>query len=338
MNNSLNTTINNSTNILKEISSALFNTRTIVILIITLIVGTIISRIVTKVLTNISRSVAKQADDATDLTSVNRFRRIETLIILSTALIRVIIVLVSLYFWWSFTHPKEAPTALIGASALIALIASGILSPVLRDVAFGSGMMAEQWFGVGDLITIIPYDENGIVEKISLRSTKIRKLNGDALWVSNQNILAANIISKGVRTLALEFYVNDVERAEELLRRVNCLLPIGPSLLVSPLTIMTKEKTDTDTWHVIALGETTPGREWLIETNAVAIMQDQDSKQKKPILITEPIHRYADNNAEKLFAKAIHNAHKPRNKRRIRIRRNTTAQQPPALINKSLKN
>ena len=59
----------------------------------------------------------------------------------------------------------------IGAGPLFALILGGMLSPVLRDMAYGSVMMAEHWFGVSDHVTIEPFASlftPGILLQISL--------------------------------------------------------------------------------------------------------------------------------------------------------------------------
>ena len=67
---------------------------------------------------------------------------------------------------------------------LAALLLSGILTPLLRDVAAGSAMIAEHWYGVGDLITVDFPKAKGVVEAVTLRSTKIRGLNGEIIWLA----------------------------------------------------------------------------------------------------------------------------------------------------------
>jgi hypothetical protein len=178
-------------------------------------------------------------------------------------------------------------------------------------------MMAEHWFGVGDLVTIAPNDIQGVVERITLRSTRIRGLNGEIIWVSNQNISSVRIAQKGVWTVAIELFVTDKARAEQLVEQVNTLLPTGPSLVVSPLAIMTNAERADGVWHLTALAETAPGRNWLIERTAIELLKNLDDKSKKPILLAEPIARYADNDTEREFARAVNNAKKTRRSRRL---------------------
>lgn len=306
-------TLEQSSNVFKQITNALFAGNSLWVLLVSLLVAGLVGKGLSLILRRASRSFGRQADAATDLTNVNRLRRLETWTILSIAIVRVLCIVLGLYFWWSFTHPHNQPSALVGASALVIVIIGGVFSPLLRDFAFGGGMMAEHWFGVGDLITIEPFTNiQGVVERITLRSTRIRGLNGEVIWVANQNIAGVRIAQKGVWTMAIELFVTDPKKAERLIEQTNALLPTGPSLLASPLGIMTVDKRSDELWHVTAIGETAPGREWLIERTAIDLLKKLDEKARQPILITDPVARYADNDTERQFARAVKNAKKTR--------------------------
>lgn len=309
--------IDQSHNTLRQISDALFGGSSLLVLILSVAAGLLLGKLASTLLRHLSRGVGRRADAATDLAMVNRLRRIETWIILSIAIARVLFVVISLYFWWLFIHPHQRPTALVGASAILIVIVGGVFSPLLRDLAFGTGMMAEHWFGVGDLITIEPFTGiHGVVERITLRSTRIRGLNGEVIWISNQNISGVRIAQKGVWTMAIELFGVSEAAIDDLVERTNQLLPNGPSLLVRPLTIMRSEERADGVWHATAIGETAPGREWLIERQAVNVLKDLDSKNKSPVLLAEPFARFADNDTERQFARAITNAKKTRRKAR----------------------
>jgi hypothetical protein len=186
-------------------------------------------------------------------------------------------------------------------------------------------MMAEHWFGVGDLITVVPFpDIQGVVERITLRSTRIRGLNGEVIWIANQNIQGVRIAQKGVWSMAIELFVTDPKAAERLIDNTNALLPTGPSLVATRLGILSCDRRSKDLWHITAVGETAPGREWLLQTTAIDLLKKLDEKSKYPVLITDPVARYADNDTERQFARAVSNAKKTRrNKPRlIKIPRN----------------
>jgi len=309
--------IEQSTNVFRKITNALFTGNSIWILAGSLAAAWLIGKILSIFLRRISRTFGRRADAAKNLMSVNRYRRLETWTILSIAIVRLLLVIFSLYFWWSYTHPGNQPSALVGASALLIVVIGGVVSPLLRDFAFGSGMMAEHWFGVGDLITVIAYpDVQGVVERITLRSTRIRGLNGEVIWIANQNIMGVRIAQKGVWTMAIEMFVTDPFEAEKLVAHTNALLPTGPALVASRLGIMSSDQRSKNIWHITAVGETAPGREWLLQNTAIDLMKKLDEKAKQPILLADPVARYADNDTERQFARAVSNAKKTRRKPR----------------------
>ncbi len=306
-----NPSVENVTSAFQQITTGIFSAKSILILILALIIGSLLGKFFATILRRTSRILGKRADASTDLSNVNRYRRYETWTILSIAIVRVFFAVFALYVWWILTHQRGRPTALVGASAVLIVIIGGVFGPLLRDFAFGSGMMAEHWFGVGDLITIEPFSNmQGVVERITLRSTRIRGLNGEVIWISNQNIAGVRIAQKGVWTMAIELFVTDESKAEKLIEQTNALLPTGPSLVATNLRIMSADERSKDLWHVTAVGETAPGREWLLEKTAIDLIKNLDQKSKDPILITDPVARYADNDTERQFARAVTNARK----------------------------
>jgi hypothetical protein len=238
--------------------------------------------------------------------------------VLSIAIIRSLLLVFAIYFWWVFIHPNGRPTAIIGASALVALVISAGFSPVIRDIAAGSFMMAEHWYGVGDHIRVEPFgDIQGVVERVTLRSTRIRGLNGEIMWINNQNIQGVRLTPKGIRTIGLEMFVTNLEAGKKLIAKTNKRMPLGQLLVVNPLEITSTEKVGEDLWHITAIGETAPGREWLIEQSAVDLIKDLDEHSKKPVLAHGPLARYADSEAERRFSRTISNARKrPKPKKR----------------------
>jgi hypothetical protein len=314
----LNTTIQQSSNVLKRITDTLFNTRSLITLVVALAAAGIVGRLLATLMRNVTQVLSRQADKTENLATVNRLRRFETIIILSIALVRALLVVLALYFWWVFTHPNQQPGAIIGASALFALIIGGVLSPLLRDMASGSVMMAEHWFGIGDYVTIEPFANlQGIVERVTLRSVKIRGLSGEIIWLNNQNIAGVRITPKGLRAIAVELFVSNPDEGAELVDMTSLRVPTGSSMLASPLSIMTTNKVADNLWHITAIGEVPPGREWLLEDFAVKIIQELDEAGSH-VLAHEPITRFTDSEAEKRFARTIRNSRKPKIKHTVR--------------------
>lgn len=286
----------------------------------------IIGRIIGYFIRKTVQAIGAEADKSQDLRRVNQLRRAETILILSSAATRVILILLGLYVWWLLDHPQTQPTALIGASAILLLILSASLSPLIRDVAAGAAMMIEHWYGVGDHIRIEPFgDMQGVVERVTLRSTRIRNINGEVIWVNNQNIQGIRLTPKGIRTIALELFVTDAKRGYELIAEANDRLPIGSLLLVSPLTVQEELKVGKNLWHITAVGETAPEREWLIEKAAVDLIKELDEASGTPVISHGPLARYADSDAERRFKRTITNARKnPKPRKRPQVRKTPT--------------
>ena len=307
----LENTVEQSKDAFRQIADTIFNTQSIVSFIVAIAISLLLGRLAAMFMRRLVHVLSARIDKTENLVVVNKLRRTETLLILSIALVRILLVILALYFWWLFNHPDHQSTALlgVGAGALIALIVSGALSPILRDLAYGSVMMAEHWYGVGDHISIDPLaDAQGVVERVTLRSTKLRGVNGEVIWVNNQNIAAVRIAPRGVRTLALEIFVSDADKGAQLIEETNLRLPVGALVVVSPLAVMTQAKVGENLWHITAITEVAPGREWLIDQFATKVLQELDAKHT--VLVHEPITRFADSEAERRFARTIHNSRK----------------------------
>jgi hypothetical protein len=303
--------VHTTLNIFQRITHTLFSAHSMVVLALSIGIAFILGRVIAILLRRAVTIIGKQADKSQNLRTVNRLRRYETFIVLSIAVIKAVLILFALYFWWVYVHPSGQPTALIGASALAVIIVSGALSPALRDLAAGSFMMAEEWYGVGDHIRVEPFNDlQGVVESVSLRSTRIRGLTGEIIWLNNQYIQGVRLAPKGIRPMALEMFVNDLAAGKRLISLTNQRLPIGPLLVVSPLEIISAEEVGESLWHITAVTETAPGREWLIEKSAVDLIKSLDEQSDKQVLAHGPLARFADSEAERSFARTISNTRK----------------------------
>ena len=223
--------IEQTKNALQKIGEAVFDWRMLLVLIVCVGLAVVLGNIAAFFVRRLTKMVARSADASTNLGTVNRLRRVETMLIIFIAILRLFLLVMAVYIWWVVTHPEATkPSTIIGAGALTAVILGGAVTPMLRDFSFGAGMMAERWFGVGDL-------------------------------VANQTMTGVKVTQKGVRRTALELFVTDPDAAESMVDRVNKLLPGGLSLLVSPLEIVEEEQRGDDIWRITAVGETAPGRE-----------------------------------------------------------------------------
>lgn len=268
---------------------------------VALLLAYIINRILTFFLNKFASLIAKREKHDTPTERLIHTRRMETLLSIAGAVSRVFVVGICLYIMWRLVNPTSVPIAIIGAGTFFIVLGAATIGPLLRDVTNGVLMIAEKWYNVGDHIVVDPFwDLSGVVEKVNLRSTKLRSLNGEVVWIHNQHIQGVRVTPRGVRTISVDTFVSDLEKGRKLVGRVISTMPTGPTMIATPL-IIKEEEQHGGVWRITAVGQTAPGREWLIEDFAVKALIRSDQRAKTPVIIHGPIVRYTDALAEKRF-------------------------------------
>ena len=173
---------------------------------------------------------------------------------------------------------------------------------VLRDIIAGTMVVAERWFDVGDAITVEPWEMSGIVEAITLRSTRLRGLDGSTIRVHNQHMYGARVARNGIRQIVIEMYVTDAARGRELVRRVSALLPSGPMHLLSDALEIEDEERLGELTRISMRGAVPPGREWLLESFAIDLLRQSDTEH---VIVHGPVAYFADRVAEQRFSRPV---------------------------------
>jgi hypothetical protein len=164
-------------------------------------------------------------------------------------------------------------------------------------------MLFERWFDVGDAITIEPWAMSGVVETMSLRSVKLRGLGGETIRIHNQHMYGVRVARRGIREIVLEFYVTDAAKGRELVQRLSDVLPSGPMHLLSALSIESEEQVGMLTRFMVR-GAVPPGREWLIESFAIAVLKELD-EDGGHVIKHGPVAYFSDSVAESRFARSV---------------------------------
>lgn len=284
--------------------------RSVLILITLVIAAYIASRFLAQLIIFIAQKVAVQSDAVSDEAKSIRLRQVETYLSITVAIVRAAVVAVAAYVAWRLISPvSSSGAAAIGASAFFIVFAGQTLGMILRDITAGVIMITEGWFHVGDFIKIEPFIEvSGVVERFTLRSTKLRSLSGEVVWVHNQQIQAVHVTPNGVRTLAVDLFTRDLEEAKRTVEDIIATLPVDSTLLPAPVKIKKVEEWGSGMSRIVVVGQTAPGREWLIERYFVdAIKEIDDSKPNRAdhLFVYDPIARYADPVADKKFKRAM---------------------------------
>lgn len=288
--------------------------RSVLILIACIIVAYLLSKLLADLIIKIAQKVSVRADVESNEERFIKLRQVETYLSVSVAVVRAAVVAVVAYAAWMLLSPAaNSGAAAIGASAFFIVFAGQTLGMILRDVTAGAIMIIEQWFNVGDFIKVEPFiDVSGVVERLTLRSTKIRSLSGEIIWVHNQQIQAAHVTPHGVRTLEVDVFVRDKEKGLRTIKELAKAIPVSTTMLAQPLKVQKPEEWGGGLWRITVSGQTLPGREWLIENFFVNAIKEVDSTVRNKMnrtFVYEPIAHYADPVADKKFKRAVR-AHK----------------------------
>lgn len=92
---------------------------------------------------------------------------------------------------------------------------------LVKDYLSGLFMLAEDQFGVGDLIKVDQI--TGTVQEVTLRITKVRDGSGTIWYLRNGEVLTLGNVSQGYSTATVDIPVaidEDPDRVQEILRRV----------------------------------------------------------------------------------------------------------------------
>lgn len=282
--------------------------RSLLILLISIVLAFFLSKLVAFAIIKVAQSVATFSDNAPDAERQIRLRRVETYLSVTIALVRAVIVGVVAFYVWKLLSPAASlGAAAIGASAFFIVLAGGTIGMILRDITSGAAMVIEGWFHVGDYISVEPFiGVSGVVERMTLRSTKLRSLTGEVVWMHNQHMQAVRVTPRGLRTIAIDVFVNNQNIGKTLIEKAIATMPIGTLKVVKKPQIAVTEKWGDHLWLFTVVGETAPGREWLMEDYFVQSLRELDDKRKGPqTMVRPPIVRFADPAAEKSFKRAV---------------------------------
>lgn len=289
--------------------------RSVVILFASILLAFWLSRFLSKGIIFVAQKVAVQSDNESREDRFLLYRQVETYLSVTVAAVRAVVVAVVAYIMWRILSPEESQritesgAAAIGAGTFFIVFAGQTLGLILRDITVGAAMIIEKWFHVGDFIKVEPFiDVSGVVERLTLRSTKLRSLNGEVIWINNQQIQAVHVTPRGVITMAVDVFVRDQVQAQDAIQKVMDSIPKGPTMLARPLRMKEAEKWGEDLWRITVVGQTPPGREWLIEqyfVNAIKDIDHDKEHRKDYLIVQEPIARYADPVADRKFKRAV---------------------------------
>lgn len=154
---------------------------------------------------------------ASGLTAERHRQRVETLGSLLRNVVDVVLVVVVLLTVLAIFGVPMGPLI---ASAGVGGVALGFgAQSLVKDYLSGIFMLAEDQFGVGDLVKV--GELTGTVQEVTLRVTKLRDPSGTVWYVRNGEVLTLGNVSQGFSTSVIDVPVaidEDPERVQSILR------------------------------------------------------------------------------------------------------------------------
>jgi moderate conductance mechanosensitive channel len=162
-------------------------------------------------------------------------------------------------------------------------------------------MFVERWYHVGDTIAIPTLDGlQGVVEDVSLRRTKLRTLDGEAIHVHNSQIPAVRVLPRGVKELAIEVFVSERHAGEQAIAAVTTLLPEGPTTFIRKPWIEVVEELSAGLVRFRLRATVAPGREWLADGFFFDLLREHASPD---LIVHGPVALSVDERAVRSFAR-----------------------------------
>ena len=181
------------------------------------------------------------------------------------------------------------------------ILAGFAIQRVLMDVIAGSMMFVERWYAVGDTIAIPTLELQGVVEDVSLRRTKLRTLDGETIHVSNSQIPAVRVLPEGLKELAIELFVTDRERGENLVFQVARILPEGPTTFARRPWVAEVNELDDRLVRIKLRASVVAGREWLVEGFLSDLLKE---RADEGLIVHGPVVMSVNEQAARSFARA----------------------------------
>jgi small-conductance mechanosensitive channel len=151
-----------------------------------------------------------------------------------------------------------------GASILAAIVGFGARD-FLRDIIAGFFILFEGQYNVGDFIEVEPTKASGLVEEFGLRTTKIRALSGEIIYVPNGSLTGVTNYVSGQQRFTIEVQLKDEEAEKRVLEEMK----EGHGLYLAPPHLVGRDETPEGGPRLRLSASVLPSTAWLIEENLV---------------------------------------------------------------------
>jgi moderate conductance mechanosensitive channel len=163
-------------------------------------------------------------------------------------------------------------TGLVAPAAVVGVAVGFGAQRLVQDLLAGIFIIAERQYGFGDVIRIAVVGgesgADGTVEEVTLRSTRLRTVNGEVIIVGNGQIAQVTNMSRDWARVVVDVPVPtgaDIPRVRDVLQHAAVAVRdderLGPLLLDTP-SVVGVESIEVDTLHVRIVARTLPGKQF----------------------------------------------------------------------------
>jgi len=167
------------------------------------------------------------------------------------------------------------PLATLIAPATVAGVALGFgAQRIVQDILAGFFIIAERQYGYGDLIRIANLGATsgvtGTVEDVTLRTTRMRTVNGEVVFIPNGQINQVTNLSRDWARAIVDVPLPataDIDQVNDLLQRVGGQVYADPQLrplILDAPTVMGVETIDVDHLSIRMVSRTLPGKQFVV--------------------------------------------------------------------------
>lgn len=231
--------------------------------VIVVMLATVFYRVALHLIPRILRWSRPEDEEARDAASLYRIKRQDTAVTLVRTTLRYVLFVIVALFVLSIFLRNVLP-GIAGASLLAAIVGFGAQS-FLRDIIAGFFILFEGQYNVGDFIEVEPTKASGMVEEFGLRTTKIRALSGEVIYVPNGTLTGVTNYVSGQQRFTVEVQLKDEESAKRVLEEIQ----EGHELYLTPPRLVNRDETPDGGPRLRLLADVLPSTAWLVEENLV---------------------------------------------------------------------
>ena len=231
--------------------------------VIVVMLATAFYRVALYLIPRILRWSRPEDEEARDAASLYRIKRQDTAVTLVRTTLRYVLFVIVALFVLSIFLRNVLP-GIAGASLLAAIVGFGAQS-FLRDIIAGFFILFEGQYNVGDFIEVEPTKASGMVEEFGLRTTKIRALSGEVIYVPNGTLTGVTNYVSGQQRFTVEVQLKDEESAKRVLEEIQ----EGHELYLTPPRLVNRDETPEGGPRLRLLADVLPSTAWLVEENLV---------------------------------------------------------------------